>query len=252
MNFKKKSSIIAFIIFVFFASCKKENYVKEYFPNGKLKILFEIDDNKIANGKYEEYYETGELKIKGNYINGKLPDTVFEYYKNQKIKEKGFIKNQIKNSWWSAYDSLGNLRSKIEYISMKNSNYKNQTIYFDKKGDTIFESSSYYKLYLPDTLTLGKNIGRIKYHSNFKTKDNFFYILIDNQISENEIVKDTFNEEKEITRFGVFAHKIGLKKVKGIIVETILDLRKTNNDSATLTINKHKKYFEKLVFVKPK
>jgi len=82
---------------------------------------------------------------------------------------------------------------------MKNSNYKNQTIYFDKKGDTIFESSSYYKLYLPDTLTLGKNIGRIKYHSNFKTKDNFFYIVIDNQISENEIVKDTFNEEKEIT-----------------------------------------------------
>lgn len=252
MNFNKKSSIIAFVIFIFFSSCKKENYVKEYFPNGKLKILFEIDDNKVANGKYEEYYETGELKIKGCYVNGKLPDTVFEYYKNQKIKEKGLIKNKIKNGWWYTYDSLGNLRSKIEYINIKNSNYKNQTIYFNKNGDTIYGSSSYYKLYLPDTLTLGKNIGKIKYHSNYKTTDKFIFILIDNQISEKEIIKDTFNEENKVSRFGVFAHKTGLKRVRGVILETILKAKYINKDSSELITTRHKKYFEKTVFVKAK
>ena len=133
----------------------------------------------------------------------------------------------------------------------RDSTYKNQSIFYDKTGSIKNDVSSFYKIELPDTITLGKNIGRIHYNSNFlKTKEKFLQVIIDNQYSDSEIRKDTFVEDFTNTRFGVFAHKIGTKKITGTIIEKLIYVTEINKDSSELIIKNHKKYFEKTVYVK--
>ena len=44
---------------------------KQFFPGGeKIKILANMEDGQL-HGRYEEFYPTGELHIKGKYKNGK-------------------------------------------------------------------------------------------------------------------------------------------------------------------------------------
>ena len=133
----------------------------------------------------------------------------------------------------------------------RDSTYKNQSIFYDKTGSIKNDVSSFYKIELPDTITLGKNIGRIHYNSNFlKTKEKFLQVIIDNQYSDSEIRKDTFVEDFTNTRFGVFALKIGTKKITGTIIEKLIYVTEINKDSSELIIKNHKKYFEKTVYVK--
>lgn len=224
-----KNFLIVLLVFILtLSSCVKKDtqFVEEFFGNGKLKSRYQIDKGNRSSGLFEEYYESG------------------------KIKESGKIENGFKVGWWEEYDPSGFVKNRSEFLKINDSVYKNQTINFNVKGDTIYETSSFLKLYLPDTLKLGKNVGRIKYNSNFKAKDKYFFVLIDNQLSDKEIVKDTFNQESEITRFGVYAHKKGTKKVSGIILETILERRDVNKDSSELIVKEHKTYFEKNVYVK--
>ncbi|HEX8269336.1 MAG TPA: hypothetical protein VF581_05550 [Flavobacterium sp.] len=238
------------LILLTMISCNNDHYLKEYYPNGQLKVRIQLNDAEIADGLYEEFYETGEIKMSSTYSNGQLRDTVIEFFKNGKIKSKGLLKADLKFGWWSSYDTRGHIRNKSEYLIVNDSNYKNQSINFTEGGDTVYSTSSYFKLKVPDTLFLGKNVGRIKYNSNFKKADlQFIHIIIDNQITEGIIQRDTFNEEPGETRFGIYAHKVGEKVVEGVILETVLEKRLLKGDSAELKTKHHKKLFKKKVFV---
>ena len=49
---------------------KMHGLIKEYFPDGKIKS--ELNSvNGIAQGPYINYYQTGEIREKGNYKNDK-------------------------------------------------------------------------------------------------------------------------------------------------------------------------------------
>jgi hypothetical protein len=244
-----KKSIILFS-FIIFLSCKKEEVV-EYYPDGSKKTIIYPDPKNSTKIIQEDFYSTGELKAIANNIDGIVVDTVYYFYKNKKVKEKGLFKNNLNNGWWFYFDENGNLTSKKEYVLIDNVSHLNQVINFNKEMDTIFNSSFYFKLYIQDTLKIGKNIGRIKYHPNISTEEKFFQILIDNQITENLVVKDTFRQENGITRFGIFAHKRGFKKIKGAILETTMVLKKGDKpNNSSLKIGRYKRYFEKEVYVK--
>ncbi len=43
---------------------------KEYFQNGKLKIICNYTDGKLCD-EYKKYYKNGQLKIICNYVDGK-------------------------------------------------------------------------------------------------------------------------------------------------------------------------------------
>ena len=187
--------------------CEDNKFITEYYENGNLKLRAEVNDDEVPNGTYEEYYPTGELLVRTTYTNGKTLDTIYTYHKNGVIQDKGMSSNNLNTGWWSKFDATGRLKEKREFVIVDNRSRLNQKIVFDKRGDTIYTESSFFKLYIPDTLKLGKNVGRLKYNSEFKSKDKFYLVLIDNQISESEVHHDTFPDEPGITRFGIYAHK---------------------------------------------
>ncbi len=244
----KKISVLT-AIFLVALSCNHKNHIETKYSNGNIKVRAEVNNNSVYDGSYEEFYLTGELKMKTNYINGICSDTVYIYYKNKQIKEKGIMKNSIKDGWWSQYNEAGILVRKIEFLP-KRKNVINQLINFDLNGDTITNSSRFYRLYIADTLKVGKNVGQLKYNSDSKIKDKFYKVIINNQISENRIDNDTFPEEHLITRYGIYAHKKGYKVVNGTILETIMETHSIGSDSLEMKEIKREIFFSKRVYIK--
>jgi len=68
----------------------KLNTYKDTFPNGQLKVEFEVKAG-FKDGNYREYYQNGQLKLKGEY------------------------KDDKKEGTWRAYDESGNLIGKLEF-----------------------------------------------------------------------------------------------------------------------------------------
>lgn len=242
----KKLIVILGLILV---SCK-DNYLVEKYPDGSLKSQTEINSEGLADGKYKEYFKSGELKVLTLYKDGVVNDTVYHYFKNGIVKEKGLFKDGKKYGWWKLYKESGLLYKMEDYYLSNNRLYINQWIALDAKGDTLFNHSKFYNLFIDDTLKLGKNIGRIKYNSDSRTDNKFYEIAIDNQISETLIEKDTFYEEKGLTRFGIYAHKPGKKIIKGTIIETIFDKYKITDNSIRVDEKKRITLFEKVLYVK--
>ncbi len=247
-----KNFIAFFLIAIIFISCRDDKIIKNYYSNGVLKLEVQVDENGIQNGYYKEYYNTGELFKKMKYFQGNIVDTVFFYHKNGRVKEKGILKdNKIKVNWWLSYERSGKLKSKIQYKVINDSILSNQVFYYQTNGSIDKESSSFFSIQLPDTIKLGKNIGQFYYNSSHnKATSRILDVIIENKYSDLETKLDTFGDTPNKTWFGVYAHKTGVKNIKGQILETLFYKTKVGIDSFNLKIETHKKYFEKKVFVK--
>ncbi|TYB75867.1 toxin-antitoxin system YwqK family antitoxin [Bizionia myxarmorum] len=246
----KKLGLILVIITLY--SCDNKKYVTEYYPNGKLKLKVEIDKDSLQIGSYEDFYASGELKSKTTYSNGKISDTFYRFHKNGKVKEKGLEKNNFLNGWWFYYDADGKLKEKSQFLTIKDSLYKNQSYYFNKNGNIKLEPSTFFEIEISDTLRIGKNAARIKnYVTNFNNREaNLLSVIIDNENSDNEIKRDTFGNGTLKPFFGVTIYKSGKQKIKGKILEKILTKTKESEDLYNLIIEDHYKYFEIDVFVR--
>ena len=247
----KKLIYLVSIIFIF--SCKKE--VKEIYQeyNGqRVKIEFGGRSNdSLFTGHEGSSYENGNLKTLGYYKNGVLIDTLFVYHKNGRIKEKGLLKNNLKNGWWLSYDEQGNLLAKMEILNFGDTLYKNQSYFYEKNGDIKMEPSTFFEIEISDTLKLGKNAARIKnYITNFNNSErNLLSVILENKKSENEIRKDTFSDGTLTPYFGITTYKLGKQKIKVKIEEKIVTKTKDSSGLYNLTIADHYKYFEKEVYV---
>lgn len=67
------------------------------------------------DGLWEEYYESGELFIKGNYKNGEMNGVWEWYFKNKRLKEVGYYKDGKPNGEWVWYYESGKLWQKGSY-----------------------------------------------------------------------------------------------------------------------------------------
>jgi hypothetical protein len=248
-----KNILFVVIVLTGFSSCKKDNFKIEYYPDGNLRSKIEINDKKNPNGIFEEFYNTGILKTKTHYKNGIISDTLYNYYENGKIKEKGLVEGKQMLGWWSYYDKSGKLTKKAEYLIRDGESFLNQEISFDNQDNINYSLSSFFKLDVKDTLSLGKNIGKLKYYTNSKDYElRYVYIIIENEYADRQIKNDTFTDDIDKLWFGINANKKGELKIKGIIQEELLFKKKINKDSTELIIKKNNKYFEKKVFVKEK
>lgn len=232
-------------------SCNQNNYKKEYYSNGKLKVKLKLNSENIPNGEFYEYFETGEKLAVGKYNKGSIIDTVYIFYKNGLIKEKGTFKNNLRNNWWFFYDSIGNLKKKVQYYHLKDTIFENQIVHFNKKGKILNKNSSYFKVNIPDTIQLGENLGRIeKYNTDLLDSNlNLITVIIENHYSEKEIKKDTFSDGTLMPFFGIYAYKKGRLIVKGIIQEQTFKQTDINKDSTDLKVITINKYFEKQIYV---
>lgn len=246
---KTYHSLILLTLINFFISCNNEKYTFEYYDSGRIKSKTQINDEGIPNGIHEEYYETLELKLKTTYNNGQLDDSLYCYYKNGDLKEKGLMKGGYMVSWWKVYDTLGKYKGLEEHVILEDgTSYVNQFKYF--KDDQIdYEKSHFFEVIIPDTLNLGKNIGELKHHSKYTAQKKYLKVIIENQYSENTFKNDTFAEKPDYSRFGIYAPKVGTMKIKGEINEVLVDTKMINIDSATLNIQTRKQYFAREVFV---
>jgi hypothetical protein len=246
-------NILIFLLAIIFLSCNNKKFYKDFYENGNVKLKIEIDENEIKNGKFFEYYNDGELKAIGKYINGNVEDSAFIYYENGKLREKGFFKNGYKNGWFFIYRENGKIMKKEEFIKINNKYLKNQYIFFDENGTINYSKSSFFELNIPDTIKLGKNKLTLKYHDNSTKADyNFLNVIIKNKYSENETKNDTFTDGTRNPFFGVFAYKKGEMIINGIIEEKILEQKNIGRDSASLTITDKYKFFNKKVYVTDK
>lgn len=232
-------------------NCKteKEDIFHEY--NGKMvKVEFiNIKSDTLFTGFGGETYENGKLKSLSYFKNGMPVDTVFFYYNNGQIKEKGLLKNKLKIGWWTNYSDKGLLKEKSEWLILKDSSYKNQSIYFDQNGKINYQNSSFFKLKIPDTIHVGKNLASFDYNSNINAYKKLMYVVVENQYSENEIKLDTFGIHNDEYQMGIFGFKKGIQNVKGQIVEELYEIKNIGNDSSVARMSNHKKYFEKEVYV---
>lgn len=248
----KKLTYILISIILFNCKSEKKEIFQEY--NGQL-VKVEFDDSKIDStftGYGGEHYPNGNLKSLSYIKNGIPTDTLFLYYDNGKVKEKGLIKNSLPIGWWTYYNEKGKLTEKSEWLILRDSSYKNQSIFYDKNGKIKHKNSSFFNLKISDTIQVGKNIASFDYNSNINVYDKLMYVVIENQYKEDKIKLDTFGIEDDDYRFGVFAYKKGRLKIKGQIVEELYEIKNIGNDSAIGTISNHKKYFEKEVYVSDK
>ena len=73
----------------------------------------------MKDGKWKHFYNSGELKYEGNYIQGN-PDGKHKYfYSNNVLKEEQFYLMGIKEKHWQKYDEYGNLLITISYKNDK-------------------------------------------------------------------------------------------------------------------------------------
>lgn len=216
-------------------------------------ILFSCQHSSEENSVTDSANVNNPNTLNGHIIFASsldIQDTIYIYYKNGKIKEKGCILNKNRIGWWFAYNDTGQIVSKSEYIIKNNSSFQNQHIFYKDNRGIDFSRSSFFNIKMKDTLPKGKSIGKLKYYSNatgYQTR--YIYIIINNQYSERVFKKDTFTADIDKLWFGVNAFKDGDFKVSGIIEEEISYVSK-EKDSTQLTIKKIYKYFEKDLIVK--
>jgi len=100
----------------------------EYYPTGDVKSEIQFVDDKM-NGEYIEYYDSGEILAKGEYVDGVIVGEKTTYYRNGQIET---IENYIEGVYDGPYTSY----------------YENGQILTEgnyKDGKQIGEWNSYYK-----------------------------------------------------------------------------------------------------------
>ena len=110
-------SLIALSAIVFF-SCTSTN--KEYYPNGKVKVLAEFKGGK-QHGAYHSYFQNGAVEKEGHFTEGQ-PDGQFnEYYRNGNIKAINFFKNGLQDSISKSFFEDGQLGTEAHFKNGKQS-----------------------------------------------------------------------------------------------------------------------------------
>ena len=205
------------------------------------------DDDSLLTGFGASLYDNGAVRSLAMYKDGVPLDTIYYYHKNGQVQEKGIIENDIRKGWWTYYNEDGRTIKRFEWVIARDSAYKNQSLYFNNRGELKEELSTYFELDIPDTIIVGRNIAKVKdYSRNFNNDKTLLTVIVYNQYSENEIRKDTFSDGTMLPFFGVYGNKPGKQLIKGELIETILSY---NADSTTIKMLDHYKYFEKDIYV---
>lgn len=120
----------------------------EYYEDGKKFAEYNADENGKLQGKYLGWYNSGELEIKGNFLNDEKNGEWFEYLKNGKIKKKELYKlgkkilsqketkilkeNKLKEEKQKEIVRIQNERIKIE---KENERVKKEKLAYEKKQE---------------------------------------------------------------------------------------------------------------------
>ena len=91
-----------------FSNVPFSGYLESYFPNGQLKVIGEFSDGKKV-GEWSEYYMNGIKKSEGQFARGKRDGAWMYYFLNANIKEKQFYNDGNKDGLWEKFDIDGTI-----------------------------------------------------------------------------------------------------------------------------------------------
>tara|TARA_A100001015_G_scaffold181592_1_gene202139 strand:+ start:1878 stop:2480 length:603 start_codon:yes stop_codon:yes gene_type:complete len=89
-----------------FSNTPFSGQVESYYTNGQLKIMGEFSDGKKV-GQWVAYYMSGNKKNEGQFANGKKDGFWVYYFLNSNIKEKQFYIDGRKDGLWEKFDVNG-------------------------------------------------------------------------------------------------------------------------------------------------
>ena len=84
----------------------------------KLILLLFIPLVSFGQTKFE-YYESGAVKSKENYVDGKLQGEMIMYYESGVVKAKGNYVDGIKNGKRIRYNKSGEVVDEVNYVDGK-------------------------------------------------------------------------------------------------------------------------------------
>lgn len=176
MNSIIKTPFFILTVSIIFISCKKE-VIRTYYPNGQTEFEIEFDKkSNIRNGFYKAFYNNGNLKEQGNYLNDKIVDSSLVFYDmlDKKLKRIKYWRNDTlyyvkqfdtlgqltsegsaskkgkKMGVWKEYQENGNISHEtyFKYGNADMEEYVNKKIVINKYGDTIKNDGFNYELKL--------------------------------------------------------------------------------------------------------
>lgn len=91
---------------------------REYYPNGKIKYVVEVKDEK-KEGEFMKYYPSGILEMEGTFLNDKREGIFKSYFGSGVLKSEGFYKNGLGSGLMKEYYENGKLKLSSEVINGK-------------------------------------------------------------------------------------------------------------------------------------
>ncbi len=120
---------------------KRTGTSSKYYPNGNASELIEWE-NDSENGKWEQFYENGDMRLKCSYLEGKRNGYFQSFYPGGILSIEGEYQNGVMNGKWTYYKENGDKDYCIEYSMGKmlpNDEYERRTREFSKKVEDVIE-----------------------------------------------------------------------------------------------------------------
>lgn len=163
LNFRVSTSILVFLCLIFFVACGESNLETVENKNDAGQLIEKYTrkkDDFAKQGKYEAYYENGQISEEANYVNDTLDGTrkLFRedgsvetlenydngqfsglyqnFYPDGQVKFEGEYTNNAMGGIWKSYYKTGELK---EEVTMVNNNENGPFKEFHKNGQVATE-----------------------------------------------------------------------------------------------------------------
>ncbi len=88
---------------------------QEWYDNGNIKLVGYYNENGNEEGLFQKWYKNGVLHIVGYYKNG-VRDSIWTFNRSDKsLEKKGHYNNGLKNGVWEYFTLTGELYLYFEY-----------------------------------------------------------------------------------------------------------------------------------------
>jgi hypothetical protein len=219
MNLFVKACFLIICHIIISCSYQKTEEVK--YSNGKLKEITYITGKNIDS--VVRYNSQGKRSSKKNFLS--IDTLVTVYHPNGVVESEGIMTNDtLKSGWWKYYREDGSLKSKRHYFIKCDDYYLNQSIVFDRKGDTVYSEDDFnetiffdYKLEnINGESRLFYKISPISYRSKLE-----LVLMTDNNFCSDEEKVDTVIQLK--SRKGSIILNSNLDFKQGFVFDYYID-----------------------------
>jgi antitoxin component YwqK of YwqJK toxin-antitoxin module len=97
---------------------KKDGVSFKFYPDGKISEYLEWQED-LKHGKWEQYYENGQVRLTGVYNTGMQNGIFISYNADSSLSISGSYVNDVMDGVWTYYNETGELDLTVEYKNGK-------------------------------------------------------------------------------------------------------------------------------------